>query len=114
MSEAKIAALKEEIESIHFADALYWKRGKHNSREASAEYQRRQDRLPEIRSKLALLDIPMKRGGTWRSSSNSGRFTLALAQLLVCLRRVHLVVCAIEQTAQGFALRPFRNTNAQV
>jgi hypothetical protein len=112
MNEAKITALKEEIESIHFADALYWKRGRHNSREASAEYQRRQDRLPEIRSKLALLDIPMKRGGSRRSSSNSGRFTFA--QLLVCLRRVHLVVRAIEQSAQSLALRPFRNTNAQV
>ena len=55
MSEPKIAALKEEIESIHFADALYWKRGKDSSREASAEYQRRQDRLREIESERALL-----------------------------------------------------------
>jgi len=58
MNEAKIAALKEEIESIHYADALYWKRGKDNSLEAIAEYERRQDRLPKIMSQLALLDIP--------------------------------------------------------
>ena len=60
MKEAKIAALKEEIESIRFADALYRKRGKDCSREASAEYQRRQDRLPKIRSALALLEIPTR------------------------------------------------------
>jgi hypothetical protein len=60
MSEAEIAALNEEIESIHFADALYWKRGKDCSREASAEYQRRQDRLQEVRSELALLEIPTR------------------------------------------------------
>ena len=33
MNEDKIAAFKEQIESIHFADALYWKRGKDKSRE---------------------------------------------------------------------------------
>jgi len=56
MSEAKIAALKEEIESIHFADALYWKRGRDHSREANAEYKRRQDRIQEIGSELASLE----------------------------------------------------------
>ena len=56
MSEAEIAALKEEIESIHFADALYWKCGQDRSREVGEEYQRRQNRLQEIRSALALLD----------------------------------------------------------
>ena len=55
MSHAKIAALKDEIESIHFADALYLKRGKDCSREASAEYQCRQVRLQEIESERALL-----------------------------------------------------------
>jgi hypothetical protein len=53
MSEAKIAALKEEIEAIHFADALYRKRGRACSHEASAEYQRRQDRLKEIYTYLS-------------------------------------------------------------
>jgi hypothetical protein len=56
MSEAKIAALKEEIESIHFADALYWKRGSDHSREANAEYERRQDRIQQIGSELASLE----------------------------------------------------------
>jgi hypothetical protein len=54
--KAKIVALKQEVESIRFADALYWKRRKDCSREASAEYQGRQDRLREIKSELALLD----------------------------------------------------------
>jgi hypothetical protein len=76
MSEAKIAALTEEIESIRFADALYWKLGKDRSREASAEYQRRQDRLPEIRSALALLEIPSRSRGnglSWRTQDHQSR-----------------------------------------
>jgi hypothetical protein len=60
MSEAKMAALKEEIESILFADALYLKRGNGCSREATAEYQYRQDRLQEVRGGLALLEIPTR------------------------------------------------------
>jgi len=55
MSDAKIAALKKEIESIHVADALYWKRVNDHSREANEELQRRQDRLREITSELTLL-----------------------------------------------------------
>jgi hypothetical protein len=52
---ARIAALKEEIHSIHAANALYWKQGENQTRAARAEYQRRQDRLEEIRSELAQL-----------------------------------------------------------
>jgi hypothetical protein len=58
MSEAKMAALKEEIESILFADALCLKRGNGCRREATAEYQYRQDRLQGVRGDLALLEIP--------------------------------------------------------
>jgi hypothetical protein len=57
MSEVKVARLKEEIDSIRFADTLYRKRAEH-SRDATEEYQRRQDRLLGIRSELALLKIP--------------------------------------------------------
>jgi hypothetical protein len=39
----------EEIASLHFANVLYWRKGQEQSREARAEYQRRQDRLLEIR-----------------------------------------------------------------
>ena len=52
INEAKIAALMEEVNFIHFANVLYWKQGAECSREARAEYQRRQDRLREIRSEV--------------------------------------------------------------
>jgi hypothetical protein len=53
MNKAKIATLKEEIKSIHFADALYWK-WKEHSNEASAEYRHRRDRLQGLCRELAL------------------------------------------------------------
>ena len=56
MIKAKITTLKREIESIRFADALLWKRGKDCSREVNAEYEHRQDRLQDLRSELALYD----------------------------------------------------------
>ena len=59
MSEAIIAALYEEIESIRFADALYWQREKACSDEASAEYQRRQKRLLCVKRELAVLERPV-------------------------------------------------------
>jgi len=52
--KTRIAALQEEIESIHFANKLYWEQAK-RSDAANAEYYRRQDRLEEIRSELAEL-----------------------------------------------------------
>lgn len=55
MNEAKIAALEEEMESIHAADTLYWQQDPNQTREARAEYQRRQERLKEIRRELANL-----------------------------------------------------------
>jgi Rrf2 family protein len=48
--KAGIAALNEEIESIHFANKQYWQQKDH-SREARAEYHRRQDRLEELRKR---------------------------------------------------------------
>jgi len=56
MSEAKIAALYDEIESIRFADALYWQREKACFDEASAEYRRRQKRLLGVKRELAELE----------------------------------------------------------
>jgi Rrf2 family protein len=46
--KARIAVLKEEMESIHFANKQYWQQ-KNHSREARAEHYRRQDRLEELR-----------------------------------------------------------------
>jgi hypothetical protein len=46
-----MAVLSEEMDSIHYANRLFWEQKAH-SREASVEYYRRQDRLEEIRSEL--------------------------------------------------------------
>ena len=40
----------DEIAFLHHANVLYWREGAMQSREAKAEYQRRQDRLREIRA----------------------------------------------------------------
>ena len=53
--KARIAALNEEMDGIHFVNSLYWQRGKAVTSEARAEYQGRQDRLEEIRAELAQL-----------------------------------------------------------
>ena len=52
--KARMAALSEEIDAIHYANELYW-RQTNPSDLAKAEYYRRQDRLEEIRSELAEL-----------------------------------------------------------
>jgi hypothetical protein len=51
--QAAIAALKQESEAILLADEMYWKRS-HHSRAAKAAVERRQDRLQDIRTELAL------------------------------------------------------------
>jgi hypothetical protein len=48
----KIAALTSEIDTIHFANKLYWERGEAVSTAARAEYERRLARLEEIRAEL--------------------------------------------------------------
>jgi hypothetical protein len=53
--KARVAALHEEIHSIHFANRLFW-REKAHSHGAGVEYYRRQDRLEEIRCELGGLD----------------------------------------------------------
>lgn len=53
--KARIAALYEEMHTIYFADRRYWERGQAATPDERAEYQRRQDRLEEIRKELALL-----------------------------------------------------------
>ena len=42
--KAEMAVLSEEMDSIHYANRLFWEQKAH-SREASVEYYRRQDRL---------------------------------------------------------------------
>jgi hypothetical protein len=51
MCKTTIRTVREEIDRIRSADVQYWKRGQEQSREARAEYHRRQDRLEEIRAR---------------------------------------------------------------
>jgi hypothetical protein len=39
-----------EIDSIYHANVRYWRQGSEHSREDTAEYERRKDRLEEIRA----------------------------------------------------------------
>jgi hypothetical protein len=51
--QARIAHLRSEIDSIHVANYQYWTQEEgQQSREARAEYQRRRERLEEIRREL--------------------------------------------------------------
>ena len=52
---ARIAALNEEMDAIHYANSLYWKQGKSQTLAAKAEYQFRNERLEQIREELAQL-----------------------------------------------------------
>ncbi|MGA7291873.1 MAG: hypothetical protein WBW85_04955 [Terriglobales bacterium] len=52
--KARLALLKEEINSIHLANTLYW-RDDQPRREARAEHYRRQLRLEELREEFAHL-----------------------------------------------------------
>jgi hypothetical protein len=58
MNDAKIIALRKELDSIHFANVLYWREGTEHSLEANTEYLRRHDRLPEIQLELTDLGFP--------------------------------------------------------
>jgi hypothetical protein len=53
--KARIAALGEEMDGIHFVNGLYWHRGKAATSEERAEYKRSLDRLDEIRGEIAQL-----------------------------------------------------------
>jgi hypothetical protein len=53
-AKIKIDALTAEMERIHFANSLYWRCGEAaHTRNANAEYERRKQRLDEIRAELA-------------------------------------------------------------
>jgi hypothetical protein len=46
-----LAMLLKEVEAIHCANKPYWAE-KHHSRSATADYQRRQERLEQIRQEM--------------------------------------------------------------
>lgn len=55
-TNVKIAALLQEMDSIHVANSSYWRQPEQGrNREERAEYQRRQNRLQEIRAERAQL-----------------------------------------------------------
>ena len=54
-TNVKIPALTVEMDAIHFANTSYWMQGHFQTVAARAQYQRRQDRLEEIRTELAQL-----------------------------------------------------------
>jgi len=54
-TKAKIAFLNAEMDAIHHANSLYWKRGKSQTHTARAKYQFRNERLEQIREELARL-----------------------------------------------------------
>jgi hypothetical protein len=49
--QATLAALREEVETIHSENKLYWNRKEH-SHEADMEHQLRQERLEQIREEM--------------------------------------------------------------
>jgi hypothetical protein len=51
----RIATLKKEMQSIHFANYIYWKLEDAHTLSAKAEYQRRRERLEEIHNELGRL-----------------------------------------------------------
>jgi hypothetical protein len=55
--KARTAALSAEMDAIYLADKLYWMQGEQNNLSARASYQRRLERLEEIRSELARLRL---------------------------------------------------------
>jgi hypothetical protein len=53
--KAKVDALSTELEIIYFINCLYWRKGEATSTVARGEYERRNQRLNEIRTELAQL-----------------------------------------------------------
>jgi hypothetical protein len=51
LRQAKAEALQNELDTIHFANKLYWATEEH-THEATAGYQRRQERLEQIRIEM--------------------------------------------------------------
>jgi hypothetical protein len=61
IERARLAALTEEIDAIHFANSLFWRHREAHTRAAIAEYQWRQERLNQIRGELARLGAGIPR-----------------------------------------------------
>jgi hypothetical protein len=53
--KTRIAALGKKMDDIHLLNSAYWERGEAVTSEAKAEYERRVDRVEEIRRELVQL-----------------------------------------------------------
>jgi hypothetical protein len=108
--KARIAVLHEEMNSIDFANRLYWK-NKAPSREAKAEHQRRQDRLEEIRRELDELQGPLGRMCEEIDSCRDQAITLKTRSMSVMamLRQQHL---PNNRPSGGCRFSPNRNCRA--
>jgi hypothetical protein len=53
--KAQIALLRDEMDTLHRANLLYWKKGRGQTSAERAKYQFDEDRLEIIRSELAKL-----------------------------------------------------------
>ena len=67
---ARVAALKEQLDGIDSLNSLYWALGETVTLEERAEYNSRQDRLEEIRIELANLEM-VRRGEREQSKHNA-------------------------------------------
>ena len=57
LSQAGLAALRDEMDAIHLANMKYWERKKHDRKE-KMEYERRLERLEQIRKECGWTDSP--------------------------------------------------------
>jgi hypothetical protein len=60
-SKARIATLNDEMDSIHHANSLYWRR-ENRTLAARAGYNSRNERLEKIRAELAQIRSASARG----------------------------------------------------
>src|ERR1022692_2659886 len=60
LCHTKLTALQDELDTIHLANKSYWDRAEH-TRQATAEYQRRQERLEQIRKEMQELEKSVSR-----------------------------------------------------
>jgi hypothetical protein len=55
LSRTQLVAVLGEMDAIHVANTMYWRQKQHN-REEETEYQRRQERLEQIRRECGWVD----------------------------------------------------------
>jgi|HubBroStandDraft_4_1064222.scaffolds.fasta_scaffold323884_2 hypothetical protein len=59
LNRTQLAIVLEEMNAIHQANMQYWERKEH-TRQEEMEYERRQERLEQIRKECGWIDSPCK------------------------------------------------------